>query len=62
LNYAISFAIVGGSSSQGENGGPGVSYFEGSQISNLRVDNGCQQPQVLIEGFKVVVSLFLFLV
>lgn len=37
---------IGGSSSSGEAGGPGISYFQGLTISNLRIDNGCQQPKV----------------
>ncbi|XP_052779121.1 uncharacterized protein LOC128216566 [Mya arenaria] len=37
----------GGSSGSGEAGGPGVSYLEGTTIRNLRVDNGCQQPEVV---------------
>ncbi|KAL4226615.1 hypothetical protein ACF0H5_014598 [Mactra antiquata] len=36
----------GGSSLSGENGGPGISYFEGPSIKNLRVDNDCLQPMV----------------
>lgn len=48
ISVKITFIIIfsGGSSSEGENGGPGISFFQGLQITNLRVDNGCQQPRV----------------
>lgn len=40
--------LTGGStsSSMAETGGPGVVYFEGPNMKNLRVDNRCQQPKV----------------
>jgi len=38
--------VTGGSASSGEDGGPGVTYLEGLTISNLRIDNDCQQPSV----------------
>lgn len=44
--YTPFLLFKGGTSSQGENGGPGISYFEGLTIKNLRIDNGCQMPQV----------------
>ena len=40
--------FVGGSTSSSiaEAGGPGMVYFDGPIIKNLRVDNRCQQPKV----------------
>ena len=40
--------VLGGStsSSTAEPGGPGMVYFDGPAIRNLRVDNRCQQPKV----------------